>query len=148
MAHCPRFRWLLLASNAVACVFFVVVREPPAPEYLAEWESAHRTGGIFLNSAVDGMVACRPLYSWSDWHGGEALWVKSLEVANMPALALAGVFGAAGELGVARMFPICTWSWILGGVFLVAASVQWWLAGVVIDNVVGLLRRRRRNKTA
>jgi hypothetical protein len=36
-----------------------------------------------LNSGILGMLACRTLHSWSEWHGGEALGVKVLEAANV-----------------------------------------------------------------
>jgi hypothetical protein len=98
---------------------------------------------MFMVNTVDGTLACRHLYSWSEWHGGERLAVKVLEVVNAPALAITAVVAIAGELGVARLFSACSWSWLLGGMFMIAASIQWWLAGIVIE--IATRRFRTRN---
>lgn len=123
-----------MASNAVACALFVIVRGPAASTYLAEVDDARHTGGIVLISGIDGTLACRYLYSWSDWHGGEALGVKILEVVNAPALVVTAICSFVGEVGAARAFSACIWSWLLAGVFIVAASVQWWLLGILIGS--------------
>jgi hypothetical protein len=132
-------------TNAAACLLFVVLRPPAPAEYLAEVDAARQAGGgMSTVNTVDGTLACRQLYSWSEWHGGERLPVKVLEVANAPALAVTAVFAAAGKLGVARLFSACSWSWLLGGVFMIAASIQWWLAGIVIE----IAARRFRNRNS
>ena len=90
-----------------------------------------------LVSGIDGMLACRNLYSWSDWHGGEAIGVKMLEVANLPALMATVIVSiVASRLG--STISACGWSWVLAGVFLVFASAQWWPLGRAID------KRRKR----
>ncbi len=139
-----RLPWALVLINGAACASFVVLREPASSEYLAEVDAVRRTGGVHLNSAIDGTLACRHLYSWSEWHGGEVLGVKLLEVANAPALAVTGVFDAAGTLGVARAFSLCTWSWLLAAVILVAASIQWWLVGTASRTIFTYIRERSR----
>jgi hypothetical protein len=123
--------WVLLVANAAACALFLL-REPAPQEYLAEVDAARRNGGMYLVSGIDGTLACRQIYSWSEWHGGETLGVKVLEVANLPALVVTGVVAFVGELGVARVLTACTWSWLLAAVFIAAASLQWWIVGVLI----------------
>ena len=83
------------------------------------------------------------LYPWDEWHGGEALGVKILEVANAPAVAMTVGTALAGEIGLARLLTACTWSWVLAGVFAVTASGQWWLIGTAVDAVQRRLRRSR-----
>jgi hypothetical protein len=132
------YRRLLPAANLIACVLFVVLRAPAPAEYLAEVDDARRAGGIFINSGIVGTLACRMLHSWSSWHGGEALGVKILEVANLPALVVTAGAHVLGEVTVARVMSACGWSWLLAGVFMLVASVQWWLVGLALDH-----RRRR-----
>lgn len=121
---------VLLVANAVACSLFLL-REPAPQEYLAEVDAARQSGGMLLSSGLHGMIACRLLYSWSEWHGGEALGVKVLEAANLPAVALTGIVATLGELGIAREFSACNWSWLLAAVFVVTASLQWWAIGAL-----------------
>lgn len=81
-------------------------------------------------------VSAVALYPWSDWHGGEALGVKILEVANLPALIVTGTVHVAGMVvGATRLVPACGWSWILAGGFLAVASAQWWLVGLLVDRL-------------
>lgn len=138
-----RIPWVLVLSNAAACALFVILREPASPEYLAEVDAARQRGGMFSINTIDGTLACRNLYSWSEWHGGERFAVKALEMANAPALVTTGVFAFTGELGVARAFSACTWSWLLAGVFIVAASVQWWLVGIALQSALRRFQRPR-----
>jgi hypothetical protein len=49
------------------------------------------------------------------------------------------VVAMLGEFSVARLISACRWSWILAAVFIVVASVQWWLIGVGLDS--GFRRR-------
>ena len=131
-----KFRWLLLLSNAAAFALFVSLRDPPPAEYLAALDSAQRTGGLLLNSGIDAMLACRNLYSWSPWHGGETFAVKAYIVANAPALAFSALVDTVGRIGATGIFSACRWSWIVAGFFLVAASVQWWSIGALIEYLV------------
>jgi hypothetical protein len=118
-----RPRWVLVLANLVGCALFVALGPTAPPEYIAEVAAARANGGMYLNSGMGGMVACRLLHSWSEWHGGEALGVKVLEVANAPAAALTLFVAGAGEMGLARQFSVCGWSWLLAGVFLATASL-------------------------
>ena len=90
----------------------------------------HR-GGFVINSAVSGMIACRALYPWDEWHGGEALGVKILEVVNAPAASV--VVGLELISLGGYWLPACQWSWILAAVFLTLSSTQWWLIGLAAD---------------
>jgi hypothetical protein len=131
-----RLRRLLPIANALACMLFVVLREPAAA-YLAEVDEARRNGGVFFNSAITGTLACRNLYPWSEWHGGEALGVKLLEIANLPALISTAIADLLVEVfGVARLMSACQWSWILAAGFVLVASTQWWLLGKALDRLV------------
>jgi hypothetical protein len=133
---------VLPAANAVACLLFVLLRQPISGEYLAEREAVHRRGGLYLQSGLNGTIACRSLYSWSEWHGGEAAAVKILETVNLPALLVAGVTDTVGLLGVAPLMSFCAWSWALASVFLAVSSVQWLLVGAAVDAAIGRWRRR------
>jgi hypothetical protein len=116
--------------NAVMCALFVLLREPAD---LSATDEVRQSGGMSFTSGIIGTVACRTLYSWSEFHGGEAAGVKILEVANAPALAVTAAAHVIGEFSLARTMSACRWSWLLAGVFLTLASIQWWLLGVVID---------------
>jgi hypothetical protein len=132
---------LLPAANVIACVLFVLLRAPASIEYLDEVDGARRSGGLFVNSGIVGTLACRTLHSWSVWHGGEALGVKILEAANLPALGVTAGAALLGEFSVARLMSACRWSWLLAGVFVLVASAQWWLLGLALDR--GLRRVRQ-----
>lgn len=128
------FRRALPIANLVACLLFVVLREPTPVWHLQELDDVRQRGGVLIDDSALGTLACRTLYSWSTFHGGEALGVAALEVLNLPGLvltAIAGVFGDA--CGVARLTSACRWSWLLAGMFIALASVQWWLVGATID---------------
>jgi hypothetical protein len=105
--------------------------------YLTEVDEARRNGGIFFNSAITGTLACRNLYPWSEWHGGEALGVKILEIANLPALTATAIAHFLGEVfGIARLMSACQWSWILAVGFVLVASAQWWLFGIALEALI------------
>jgi hypothetical protein len=132
-----RLRRVLPLANALACVLFVVLREPAPVAYLAEVDEARRNGGMLFNSAITGILACRNLYPWSEWHGGEALGVKIVEIANLPALIPTAIAHVLGEvLGIARLMSTCRWSWILAVGFFLLASTQWWLIGTALDRLI------------
>ena len=138
-----RYRGLLPAVNLAGCALFVALRPADTCRTTSPTsDEVRRTGGFVINSSVSGMVACRQLYPWDEWHGGEGAGVKILEVANAPAVAMTvGTMVLAGETGLARRLSACAWSWVLAGVFAVTASAQWWLTGIAIDAV----RHRRRD---
>jgi hypothetical protein len=88
---------------------------------------SHRRCGL-------GTLACRPLYGWSTFRGGEEIGVAALEVANLPSLVVTAIAGGFGEVsGLARLTSACRWSWLLAALFIVLASVQWWCIGAAID---------------
>lgn len=145
MRIAARTRWALVLANLAACALFVALRPPASPDYIADVAAARASGGFAINSGISGMVACRLVYPWSEWHGGEALGVKLLEVANAPAVAVTMGVTIVGEMGLARQFSVCGWSWLLAGVFVGASSVQWWIVGAAVEWVVRrvkLLRAR------
>jgi hypothetical protein len=137
------FKKILPAANIVACSLFLLLRAPAPIEYLTEVDEARQRGAVVRVGGIVGTLACRNLYSWSEWHGGEALGVKVLEVINLPALVSTAAVGLIGEFGLARTSSACRWSWLLAGVFVLIASAQWWLLGFVIDRH----RRRLSQKT-
>jgi hypothetical protein len=126
-------RWLLPAVNLTGCLLFVLQRPPVPHAYLAEIDAVRSRGGMVINSAVSGIIACRHLYPWDEWHGGEARGVKVLEIANAPATAV--VIGLDFLVGsnLAKRLPVCTWTWMLAGVFVALSSAQWWVIGVTTD---------------
>lgn len=127
----------LCLANLVACETFVVARRP-ATVLLEEREAARRTRVIAVSSADPYMlIAERPLRSWNEWHGGEATWVKVVEVLNWPALMAAKHVG--DELSSDETVRGRTWrrAWI----YLAVSSVQWLGVGVILD---GFARRRMR----
>ncbi|HSF16129.1 MAG TPA: hypothetical protein VLK65_11310 [Vicinamibacteria bacterium] len=130
---------LLATAHAAACVVFLALREPGI-SFLAERERARREWGyFFINSADPYMfIAERPLYNWSEWHGGEETWVKVLEVLNLPSLILTATIGGA-VIAVHRGtsfgdYPTDTW--IRALFFLAFSLVQWWTIGRVVDNAL------------
>jgi hypothetical protein len=140
-----RYSWLLPAINLAGCALFVALRPPAPADYLAELDAAHRRGGFLLTSTVSGMVACRLLYPWDEWHGGEAPGVKLLVIVNAPAGAMTVGTRLLGEIGLAQRLSACAWSWVLAFVFAATASAQWWLIGTAVDAVRHRLRRGRRS---
>ncbi len=128
------FRRALPIVNLVACLMFVLLRAPTPQWHLAEIDKERQRGGVLIDDSAWGTLACRTLYAWSAFHGGERTDVAALEVANLPGLFLTAVAGSFGEaFGLARLMSACRWSWLLAGVFIVLASGQWALIGIAID---------------
>jgi hypothetical protein len=136
------FKTILPFANLIFCALFVLLRQPAPVNYLRELDQARATDSIFETSGIIGTLACRNLYSWSEFHGGEALGVKVLEVVNAPALVVTAIASIVGEPGIARLMTACRWSWVLAGVFLLASSVQWWLLGLRLDRRLSRSRSR------
>jgi hypothetical protein len=131
------FRRTLPIANLVACLLFVVLREATPAWHLQEIERARQLGGVVIYDSVWGTLACRTLYSWSTFHGGEDIGVAALEVLNLPSLVLTVIGSVIGEgSGLARLTSACGWSWLLAGVFIVTASAQWWLVGTGFDRFI------------
>lgn len=96
-----------------------------------------RDSGYFFMSSADPImfIAGRPLYTWSEWHGGEELWVKLIEVPNLPALVVTATIGHI-PIAIYRMTGYGDFvhdTWIRAVVFLFFSSVQWWWFGRVIE---------------
>jgi hypothetical protein len=85
---------VLVTLHLMACAGFLAFRNPGI-SFLAERERERREWGyFFMNSADPYMfIAERPLYNWSEWHGGEETWVKALEVINLPSILLTATVG-------------------------------------------------------
>ena len=135
---------LLPLANAIGCLLFLLLREPAPPQNLALIDNARRNGGLYAMDQTVGTVACRELNSWSEWHGGEALGVKILEAINLPVVLVTAVQSVLGEVELSKTMSACRWSWVLGAVFLVASTLQWWILGTWLD--LGLRRFRNRGK--
>jgi len=123
-----------LVLNAIACAVFLAAR-PPATELIVQREKAQRVGTLTMSSGDPYMlIAERPLWQWSVWHGGESLWVKTLEVLNGPAVIAAKRFGDewAGDHAFSGTATYRRESWIRAYTFAIASSLQWLLVGIVI----------------
>jgi hypothetical protein len=94
-------RFVLPAINAIGCLLFVLLREPFVGIAREAWEAEHRAPGVFLNSSNFALpsVACRPLHSWSEFHGGEALGLKVLESVKMVPVVIADLTGGGFREG-------------------------------------------------
>jgi hypothetical protein len=99
--------------------------------------SFQRSPGLFLNSSdfVLPNIACRPLHSWSEWHGGESLGVKTLETVNTVPIAFAAAIDVMGRAGPAKRISACAWSWVIAFVVLAMSSAQWFAVGTAIDRL-------------
>jgi len=84
-------------------------------------------------------LAERPLYKWSKWHGGEELWVKVIETANVVPLVATRIFDAALEVvgATSGLFSVRAQSWVSAVVFLGLSSVQWFWVGRAIARKFG-----------
>jgi hypothetical protein len=125
----------LLALNLAGCVAFLLVRAPGIP-FIEERERMRRSpGDIFLISGdAYTFIANRPLRSWNTWHGGEELWVRTIEVLNFPSVLIAKVAGDTWSI-YASSRAIGSFvgdSWVRAGVYLVISSLQWVLIGAFV----------------
>ena len=124
-------RRTLPIANVIACVLFVLLREPAPASYLEEADRERVRGSMFVDDGVWGTLACRNLNNWGLIHGGEAIGVAALEVLNLPSLLVTGTVGLFVD--VAGLVPTCRRSWLLAAVFVAVASAQWWWVGSTID---------------
>jgi hypothetical protein len=128
-----RPRLLLVVANLFGWLLVLALREPMSAVYFAERDAWRSSGTIHLNSAYPALViAGRPLWSWSPYHGGEAWPVKVLEVANVPALLAAFVADATCFLLGSSAYT----SSIVGcAALLVVSSAQWWVCGRALERL-------------
>lgn len=114
----------LLLANYIAFAAFVAVR-PSDTAQLRKKDAAWVPGTFSLSSADPyTYLAARPLYNWSEWHAGEHVAVKVLEVANLPALmAAAALTPVAGTLTGASVYH--GRSYVRAVLFVLFATLQW-----------------------
>jgi hypothetical protein len=132
-----------LVLNCVVCTVFIAVR-PPASSLIEERERAQQMGAIIVSSADPYMLlAERPLRQWNRWHGGEATWVKIVEVLNAPALIVTKRLGDrwAGERPFSGTPTYRRESWRRAYIFAAASSVQWLVLGLLLAWLVQPRRR-------
>jgi hypothetical protein len=127
---------ILLLLHFVVCGAFIVLREPSI-SHLEERERMRRESGYHFESSVDPImfIAGRRLNGWNEWHGGERLWIKICEVANLPALAATVTVGHL-PIAIYRATGSGTFvhdTWIRAFVFLLFSVVQWCLVGRFIE---------------
>ena len=132
---------VLLLLHFVVCSAFILLREPSI-SHLEERERMRRDSGYVFESNVDPImfIAGRRLNGWNEWHGGESLWIKIVEVANLPAL-LATVTVGHLPIAIYRATGSGTFvhdTWIRASVFLLFSVAQWVVVGLLIE------RRMRR----
>lgn len=133
---------ILLLLHLGACTAFILLREPSI-SHLEERERMRRESGYHFESSVDPFmfIAGRRLNGWNESHGGgESLWVKICEVANLPALVATVTVGHL-PIAMYRATRIGTFvhdTWIRAFVFLLFSAAQWIVVGLFIE------RRTRR----
>lgn len=136
---------ILCVVNLLGFSAFILAREPYI--HLGQELEVSRQTGEWMGSYYSGQplthIAGRPLYSWNDWHGNEATWVKVLEIANFPALILA--HGLAEPMTM-LLFPgsgsYYLQSWVKAWSFTLLAIFQWFTVGWLIDAVNRLAELR------
>lgn len=137
-----RFALPLLLANYVAFGAFIALR-PSEAARLHEKDREYRRGYLSMSSADPyTYIAARPLYNWSEWHGGERVAVKLLVTANLPALFAAGA--VTPVVGVTlRVSVYYGWSYVRGALFLLFATIQWLVIGGMIHRAISVRRRAR-----
>ena len=128
---------VLVLINYAFFAAFLTFR--PSEEAILHSKDVRWAAGHFeWNSAAPWTyIAARPLYNWTEWHGGELTWIKAVEVLNLPAL-----FTGALAVRVARQSTQIGYyyesSWVRAWAFLAAATAQW----LAIGSILTLWRRR------
>ena len=123
----------VLALHWISCILFLALRAPDPPGgALDQLEATRNTGELVFSSAAPwGYVAERPLYSWSEWHGGESVGVKALVIANLvPTLLTTAILDSPDQ---ASTTPIRLQTWIAALVYLALSTMQWWGIGVILE---------------
>lgn len=125
---------VLALLNIIGCLFFVFSRPPIDTQYLLELDKARAAGHFVGNDAISGIVACRAVGPWGNWHGLEVWYVKVLEIANLdiviPLMFASAIFNTVSSIST------CTLSWIIAVLFLSFSAVQWFLIGRFIQSRV------------
>ena len=118
----------LIAANLGAWALLLIVRAPLPAEYFAERDPRLNAGRVHWRSTDPPLViAGRPLFDWSEHHGGEHALVKVLEALNLIPLAATALIGAL--LLVAVPLSLEAHSDVLAVVLAALVTAQWWLAG-------------------
>jgi hypothetical protein len=119
-------RWpIIVLANLAAWVGLVALRAP-LPEAFFATKNEWLGPGRFHYSSADPVlvIAGRPLWSWSQYHGGETSVVMALEAVNVPALVVVVLSDAfLGAFGVPRY----TRSILAFVCLLVMTTIQWHL---------------------
>jgi hypothetical protein len=125
-------RAVFVLANAIAWAVLIGLRAPLPASYFDDHDAARRAGGLFyLNSADPPLVvAGRPLHAWSVYHGGEAIMVKALEVANL--IPLLGTMIASTTVVASLQIPMMEQSYVTCGILLMLTTIQWWTIGSVV----------------
>jgi hypothetical protein len=131
----------LILVNYIAFASFIALR-PSRAAHLHEKDAALARGELSMSTADPfTYIAARPLYNWSEWHGGERLAVKLLEVANLPALLMAGFLTPA--VSAATGTNSFYWSsQVRALLFFVFATAQWIVVGFGSAGLKRILRKR------
>jgi hypothetical protein len=124
-------RSVLAMANACAWIAVVTIREPLPESFFAERDAAQVHGGVHINSGDPLLVVVgRPLWQWSEFHGGERAVVKVLEVMNLLP------FGAIviGDAVLWTGTTVQTWmrSVLAFAGILLLTTCQWWLVGTAV----------------
>ena len=113
-----------MVLNAVAWCLFLLIRAPLSHEYFSK-RDPQLNGGMWVLSSGDPVlvIAERPLFSWSKFHGGEHVAVKLLEAANLMPLVGAVVVSILLHGG---SISLVAQSYVVLVVLLALSTLQWW----------------------
>ena len=79
-------------------------------------------------------MAERPLFNWSEWHGGESIGVKALVFANLvPTLITSAILDSPDQFS---SIPVRLQTWIAGFLYLALSTMQWWGLGAILEKRV------------
>ena len=124
-------RAVLVVTNLCAWGTLVALRGPLPESFFVERDTARQDGGFLLSSSDPMLViAGRPLRQWSQFHGGERVAVKLLEVANV--VPLCTIWLIDGMVGSGTRMHVYTQSVFTFGGLLLLTSAQWWIAGTAV----------------
>jgi hypothetical protein len=132
---------VIIIANLAAWVGLVTVRAPLPNSFFAAKDKWLEPGEFHHRSSDPVLViAGRPLWSWSQYHGGEVTAVKALEAVNLPALVAVVLWDlfVHGALGI----PTYTRSLLTFVCLVVATTIQWHL---VVRAITAFLTWRQQN---